>query len=124
MCVLCCAYSLSHVQPFVTLWTVAHQVLLSMGFSGEEYKSGLPCPPSRDLPNPGMKPMFPTLHVASLPSKPPGKPKNTEVGTLSLLQGIFPTQESNWGLLHSRLIHYTEPSGKPAHTSIAFCCLI
>ena len=86
MCVLCCAYSLSHVQPFVTLWTVAHQVLLSMGFSGEEYKSGLPCPPSRDLPNPGMKPMFPTLHVASLPSKPPGKPKNTEVGTLSLLQ--------------------------------------
>ena len=40
----------------------------------------------------------------SLPSEPPGKPKNTGVGSLSLLQGIFLTQESNWGLLHCRWI--------------------
>ena len=39
-------------------------------------------------------------------SEPPGKPKNTIVGSLSLLQGIFLTQESKWGLLHCRLIVY------------------
>ena len=41
-----------------------------------------------------------------LPAEPPGKPKNTGVGSLSLLQEIFPTQESNWGLLHCRPILY------------------
>ena len=45
----------------------------------------------------------PALQVDSLPAEPQGKPKNTEVGSLSLLQWIFPTQESNWGLLHCRL---------------------
>ena len=59
-----------------------------------------------DLPNPGIKPKSPPLQVDSLPSKPPGKPKNTGVGSLSLLQGIFPTQELNWGLLHCRRIPY------------------
>ena len=47
-----------------------------------------------------------TLHADSLPSEPPGKPKNTEVGSLFLLQGIFPTQGSNQGLLHCRRILY------------------
>ena len=42
----------------------------------------------------------------SSPAEPPGKPENTGVGSLSLLQGIFPTQESNWGLLHCRRILY------------------
>ena len=42
----------------------------------------------------------------SLPSEPPGKPKNTGMGSLSLLQGNFLTQESNWGLLHCRKILY------------------
>ena len=44
----------------------------------------------------------PTLQADSLPSEPPGKPKNTGVGSLSLLQRIFLTQESNCGLLHCR----------------------
>ena len=66
-----------------------------MGFSRQEYWSGLPCPPPGDLPYPEIKPRFPTLQVDSLPSEPPGKPKNTGAGSLSLLQGIFPTQESN-----------------------------
>ena len=51
-----CMYVLScfsHVQLFVTLWTIAHQVPLSMGFSRQEYWSGLLCPPPGDLPNPG-----------------------------------------------------------------------
>ena len=52
-------------------------------------------PPSRDLPDPGTEPRFPALQVNSLPSEPPGKPKNTGVGGLSLLQGIFLTQELN-----------------------------
>ena len=41
---------------FETLWTVSHQAPLSMGFSRQEYWSGLPCPPPGDLPNPGLKP--------------------------------------------------------------------
>ena len=59
-------------------------------------------PSSRDLPSPGIKPRSLALQVDSLPSEPPGKPKNTKVGSLSLLQGIFLTQESNEGLLHRR----------------------
>ena len=39
-----------------TLWTVAHQAPLSMRFSRQDYWSGLPCPPPRDLPNPGIEP--------------------------------------------------------------------
>ena len=51
------AQLLSHVRLFVTLWTVACQAPLSMGFSRQEYDSGLPCPPPGDLPNPGIEPM-------------------------------------------------------------------
>ena len=43
------------------------------------------------------------MQVDSLPAEPQGKPKNPGVGSLSLLQRIFLTQESNWGLLHYRL---------------------
>ena len=67
---------------------------------------GLPCPAPGDLPNPGIEPRFPTLQVDSLPFEPPGKPKNTGVDSLSPHQGNFLTQESNWGLLHSRRILY------------------
>ena len=48
---------LSCVQLLVTPWTVAHQAPLPMGFSRQEYWSGLLCPPPGDLPNPGIKPM-------------------------------------------------------------------
>ena len=51
------------------------------------------------------------MQADSLPVEPPGKPKNTEVGSLSLLQ-IFPTQESNWGLLHYRHIHHLSYQGR------------
>ena len=60
-------------------------------------------PFSRDLLNPGFEPRSPALHVDSLPAKPQGKPKNTGVGSLSLLQWIFPAQQMNQGLLHCRL---------------------
>ena len=50
-----------------------------------------------DLPIPGIEPRSPALQADSLLSEPPGKPKNTGVGSLSLLQQISPTQEWNWG---------------------------
>ena len=54
---LCMLNHISHVQLFVTLWIVAYQAPLSLGFSGQEDWSGLPWPPSGDLPNPGVEPM-------------------------------------------------------------------
>ena len=54
--------------------TVAHQAPASVGFSRQEYWSGLPFPSPRDLPNPGMEPRSPTLQVEALTSAPPGKP--------------------------------------------------
>ena len=77
-----------------------------MGFSRQGYWSGLPRPPPGDLPSPGIATRSPALPTDSLPAEPQGKPKNTGVGSLSLLQGIFPTQESNQGLLHCRRILY------------------
>ena len=78
-----------------------------MGFSRPEYWSGLPFPSPGDLPNPGIKPRSPALQVDadSLPAEPPGKPKSTGVGSLSLLQRIFPAQELNLGLLCCRWSH-------------------
>ena len=64
---------LSHVRLFATLWTVAHQVPPSMGFSRQEYWGGLPFPSTGDLPNPGIEPGFPTLEADALTSEPPGK---------------------------------------------------
>ena len=63
-------------------------------------------PFSRGSSHPGMEPRSPALQADSLPAEPQGKPKNTRVGSLSLLQLIFPTQESNEGLLHCRWILY------------------
>ena len=121
----------SDVQVFVTLWSVAHQAPLSMGFSRQEYWSGwLFPPPPGDLPDPGIEPLSltspalvggvsntsatkvkvaqssPTLrpHVIYSPWTSPDQ--NIGVGSLSLLQGIFPTQGSNPGLPHCRQILY------------------
>ena len=66
----------------------------------------MPYPPPGDLANPGIEPRSPALQEDYLLSEPLGKPKNTEVGSLSLLQGNFRIQELNWGLLHCRQILY------------------
>ena len=73
----CCCAVLSRVQLFVTLWTVARQAPLSMGFSRQEYWRGLPSPSPRGFPNPGIKPT--SLVPSALASgfftiTPPGKP--------------------------------------------------
>ena len=119
----------------VTPWTIALQAPLSIGFSRQEYWSGLPFPSLGDLPDPGIKPGSPALQADSLPSEPPGKPlkvkwlscvqlcklldcsppvssvhgtfqTNTGVGYRFLLQGIFPTQGSNLCLPHCRQTFY------------------
>ena len=70
------------------------RVLCPWGFSRQGYWIGVPCPPPGDSPDPGIASRSPALQEDSLPSEPPGKPKNALVGSLSLLQGIFQTQES------------------------------
>ena len=65
---------LSRVRLFATPWTIAWQAPLSMGFSRQEYWSGLPFPSPGDLPKPGIEPESPTLQADTLSSEPPGKP--------------------------------------------------
>ena len=98
--------SLSRVRLFATPWTVTYHPPPSMGFSRQEDWSRLPISSPEDLPDPGIELRSSALQVDSLLSEPPGKPKNTVVDSLSLLQGIFPTQESNWVLLHYKWILY------------------
>ena len=64
--------SLSCVRLFATPWTVAYQASPSMGFSRQEYWSGLPFPSPGDLPDPGIEPRSPTLEADALTSEPPG----------------------------------------------------
>ena len=64
---------LSHVRLFVTPRTVTYQVPPFMGFSRQEYWSGLPFPSPVDLPDPGIEPGSPTLQADTFPTEPPGK---------------------------------------------------
>ena len=90
---------LSHVQLFATPWTV-HGILQARILEWVAF------PFFRGSPTSGIEPRSPTLQADSLPAEPQGKPKNPGVGSLSLLQGIFQTQELNWGLPHCRWILY------------------
>ena len=78
-----CGCVLSHfsrARLFVTLWTVAHQIPLSMRFSGPEFWSGLPCPPPGGLPSLGTEPsshVSPALAGMLFTTEPPGKPRHT-----------------------------------------------
>ena len=71
--------SLSHVRLFATPWTVAYQAPPSMGFSKQEYWSGLPLPSPGDFPDPGIKPRYPTFQADALTSELPGKLETKEV---------------------------------------------
>ena len=72
---MCVCMLLCRVRLFAAPWTVARQASLFMGFSRQEYSSGLPFPSTGDFPNPGTEPRSPILQVDSLPSEPPGKPR-------------------------------------------------
>ena len=80
--------SLSRVRLFETQWNSP----------GQNTRVGSLSLLQGNLPNPGVEPRSPALQADSLPVEPQGKPKNTGVGSLSLLQQIFLTLESNWGL--------------------------
>ena len=73
-----------HAQLRLTLcpWAVAHQALLSMEFSRQKYRSGLPFPSPGDLPDPGIEPRSPELQADSLPSEPPGMAQYREVSRI------------------------------------------
>ena len=79
--------SLSRVWLFATLWTVAYQVPPSMGFSRQEYRSALPFPSPRDLPNPGIKPGSLALQTDALPSEPPGRRWSNDWNWVNTLVG-------------------------------------
>ena len=100
---MCCAvqyYMFSVVSDSATPWTVAHKAPMSMGFLQVRILEWVAMPSSRGSSQPRIKSRSPALQVDSLPSEPPGKPKSIGMGSLSLLQGNFLTQESNQGLLH------------------------
>ena len=94
---------LSLVQLFTILWNVALQAALSMGIIQARILEWVALP---SFPKLGIKAKSPTLQANSLPSEPPGKPKETGVGSPTLLQGILPAQKFNWGLLYCRRILY------------------
>ena len=72
-CSYMCVLVTQRVQLFATPLTVAHQAPLSMGFSRQEYWSGLPFPSPGDLPDPVTEPRSPTLQADPVPSELPGK---------------------------------------------------
>ena len=76
--------SLSRVQLFATPWTVAYHTPPSVGFSRQEYWSGLPLPSPGDLPDPGIEPKSPALQVDSLRTELQGKPLKRILG-----QGVY-----------------------------------
>ena len=114
---------LSHVRLFASPWTVARQASLSMGFSRQEYWSGLPFPCTGDLPDPGIEPGSATLQADSLLSEPQGSQalehRLNSCGTgawCSMVCGIFPDQGLKphlLCLLHRQAFFTTEPPGKP-----------
>ena len=109
----------SVVSDSLQPWTIA-QVPLSMEFSG--YWSGQSFPSPEDLPNPGIKPRSPTLQVDFLPTEPQGEPRNTGVGSLSLLQGHLPDPGIElWSPAWQADSLPTELPGKQIHPGAQHC---
>ena len=84
------AKSLSRVHLLVNPGTAAHQAPPSMGFSRQEYWSGMPFPSPGDVPNPGIEPRSPTLQADALPSEHPGKPDGKEPPVKAEDPGLIP----------------------------------
>ena len=84
--------SLSHVRLFSTLWTLACQAPLTMGFSQQEYWSGLPCPPPGAFLTQGSNRISSASAGGSLPLVPPEKPEKPQTSqwqTLSSFSALF-----------------------------------
>ena len=106
----------------VNPWTVSHQAPLSIGILQARILEWIAILFSRRSSHPGIEPGSPALQENCLLSEPPGKLKNSLVRILSLLQGVFPTQESNQGFLHCRQILYqfSYPGYKPQESAPLF----
>ena len=100
------AWLLSYIQLFVTLWTVAHQVPLSTGFSRQEYWSGLPFPSLGDLPIPGIKPGYPVLAGGFCTTEPPGKPIYLWMYTHTCIHIIHTYIKLNHFAIHQKLTQH------------------
>ena len=91
---VCLLSSFRHVQFFVILWIVARQAPLSMGFSRQDYWSGLPCPPPGDLPDLGIKPRYPACPALAgrpfITSVTSVAPLPLQIIPLELLRGCCP----------------------------------
>ena len=115
-----------HVQLFATPWTIARQAPLSMGFSKQEYWSGLPFPIPGDLPYSGIEPTSPKLAGRFFTTVPPGKPKALVAIIKSNIFYVLPltlfkaTASSSLGIyitpmiiLYSYLLSYIDDSFTP-----------
>ena len=96
--------SLSRVRLFAIPWTVAHQAPQSIEFSRQEYWSGLPFLSPGGLPNPGIKPAFPTLAGKFFTAEPPGKPQRCELACFNIMikltdeDLLFADEQRKWFL--------------------------
>ena len=90
--------SFSRVQLFETPWTAAYQLPLPMGFSRQEYWSGLPFPSPGDLPDLGIEPRSPALWVDALPSELPAKSKHVQGTFVFYYVFILTTPHGLWDL--------------------------
>ena len=110
--------SLSCVPLFATPWTVAYQAPPSMGFSRQQYWSGLPFPSPGDLPNPGIEPRSPAFQADALTSEPPGKPilgYSWLINSVILVSGV--QQSDSFILLHVSFLFNGEGNGTPLQYS-------
>ena len=114
----CVLSRISHVQLCATPWTVARQALLSMGFSRQEYWSGLPCPPPGDLPSPGMGPMSPLS-----PALAGGFLTTSATWALPSLNGLL-QQAPNWFSCFCHRVSIAYPWCKPAAAKSLQSCPI
>ena len=111
-CAVAVVESLSCVQLFVTPWTGVCQAPLSMGFSKQEYWSGLPFPYPGDLPDPGIDPRSPTFQAHSLPSEPLGNFSESESEVTQLCPTLCnpvdcsPPGSSVHGILQARILEW------------------
>ena len=87
VCALSC---FSGVQLYANLWTEVHQAPLSMGFSGQEYWSGLPCSPPETSPNPGIKPISPVSPALQKDSLSPEQLRKPTTEPTMVPDGCFP----------------------------------
>ena len=106
LCCVCCAKSLQSCPALCDPMDCSLPVSSVHGILQARILEWIAVPSPGNLPNPGIEPRSPALQADSLPAEPPGKPKNTGMGSQPLLRWIFLTQESNRGLLHCRWILY------------------